>query len=89
MSLLTEDPLVPIGTTARRVALWASDTVTYAYHASVPGLRTGLTLQQPSGSWSQTYDHIGQLRTAVGTGGQSTENLDGQERTSANTPTVS
>jgi hypothetical protein len=33
--------------------------------------------------------HIGQLRTAVGTGGQSTENLDGQERTSANTPTVS
>jgi hypothetical protein len=32
--------------------------------------------------------HIGQLRTAVGTGGQSTENLDGQERTSANTPTV-
>jgi hypothetical protein len=36
-----------------------------------------------------TYDHIGQLRTAVGTGGQSTENLDAQERTSANTPTVS
>jgi RHS repeat-associated protein len=36
-----------------------------------------------------TYDHIGQLRTAVGTGGQSTENLVAQERTSANTPTVS
>jgi len=33
--------------------------------------------------------HIGQLRTVVGTGGQSTENLDDQERTSANTPTVS
>ena len=29
---------------------WASDTVTYAYHASVPRLRSGLTLQQPSGS---------------------------------------
>jgi hypothetical protein len=68
---------------------WASDTVTYAYHASVPGLRTGLTLQQSSGSWSQTFDPVGQLRTAVGTGGQSTENLDAQQRTSANTPTVS
>ena len=47
----------------------------YSYHPSVPHLRTGLTLQQPSGSWSQTSDHIGQLRTVVGTGGQSTENL--------------
>jgi hypothetical protein len=28
--------------------------VTYTYHASVPGLRTVLSLQQPTGSWNQT-----------------------------------
>jgi YD repeat-containing protein len=43
-NLLTEDPP------------WASDTVTYAYHSSVPGLRTSVSLQQPSGSWAQTYN---------------------------------
>jgi len=42
--LLTEDN--PWSTT---------DTMTYSYHASVPHLRTGLTLQQPSGNWSQSY----------------------------------
>ena len=31
---------------------WASDTVAYAY---TQGLRTGLTLSQPAGTWSQTY----------------------------------
>ena len=36
---------------------WTSDTVTYAYHSTVPGLRTSLTAQQPSSSWSQTYGY--------------------------------
>jgi RHS repeat-associated protein len=41
----------------------ASDTVTYGYHATAPGLRTSLTLQQtyPS-SWSQTYAYDGSRR---------------------------
>jgi RHS repeat-associated protein len=33
----------------------ATDTVTYGYHASVPGLRTSLSLQQPTGSWTNGY----------------------------------
>jgi len=38
---------------------YANDTVSYSYHASVPGLRTGLTVQQTGGgAWAQSgsYD---------------------------------
>ena len=36
--------------------LWATDGITNAYHASVPGLKTGLSIQQPPNYyWSQTY----------------------------------
>ncbi|HRY49543.1 MAG TPA: RHS repeat-associated core domain-containing protein [Candidatus Paceibacterota bacterium] len=38
---------------------YANDTVSYSYHASVPGLRTGLTVQQAGrGAWAQSgsYD---------------------------------
>jgi len=57
--------------------LWANDTVSYGYHPTAPRLRTALTVQQPSGSWSQSYgyDLDSQLASAVGTGGESTENL--------------
>jgi YD repeat-containing protein len=50
---------------------WASDTVTYGYHASVPRLRTSVSLQQPSGSWTQTYgyDAAKRLSTVGGTAG--------------------
>jgi RHS repeat-associated protein len=43
-NLLTEDN--PWSTT---------DTVTYGYHASVPGLRTSLSLQQPTSTWTNGY----------------------------------
>jgi YD repeat-containing protein len=53
---------------------WANDTVTYSYHLQVPHLRTGLTLQQPSGSWTQTYgyDAARRLETVGGTSGNYT-----------------
>jgi RHS repeat-associated protein len=38
-------------------APFTSDTVTYTYHSSVPHLRMGLTLQQPSGNWSKVYGY--------------------------------
>ena len=47
---------------------WATDTVTYTYHASVPHLRTGLTLQQPAGSWTQGYGYDGVKRLQTVTG---------------------
>ncbi|HEY5912717.1 MAG TPA: RHS repeat-associated core domain-containing protein [Verrucomicrobiae bacterium] len=37
--------------------IWAKDTVTNAYHASVPRLRTGLTLAQPALFWAQSYGY--------------------------------
>ncbi len=50
---------------------WASDTVTSSYHATAPRLRTGLTVQQPSGSWAHTYgyDAARRLRTITGPAG--------------------
>jgi hypothetical protein len=37
---------------------WANDTVSYTYHATVHGLRTGLSIQQPAASFAVTnvYD---------------------------------
>lgn len=57
--LLTED------------APWANDTVTYGYHANVPHLRTSLSLQQPTGSWSETfgYDAARRLQTVTSPAG--------------------
>jgi RHS repeat-associated protein len=41
---------------------WSSDTVTYGYHASVPHLRTSLSLQQASGSWTNGFSYDGAHR---------------------------
>ncbi|MHB8521579.1 MAG: RHS repeat-associated core domain-containing protein [Limisphaerales bacterium] len=50
---------------------WPNDTVSYSYHASVPHLRVGLTLQQPSGNWSQVYgyDSGDRLKTVTSSAG--------------------
>jgi hypothetical protein len=50
---------------------FASDTVTYGYSASVPHLRTSLTLQQPTGNWSQTYtnDALRRMRSVTSPAG--------------------
>jgi YD repeat-containing protein len=42
---------------ASEYGLWSYDTVTYSYDSNVPHLRTGLTVSQPAGSWSQTYHY--------------------------------
>lgn len=34
---------------------WASNTVTWGYTNSVPGLLSSLNIQQPAGSWTQSY----------------------------------
>jgi YD repeat-containing protein len=34
-----------------------SEVIGYTYDPNVPHLRTGLTVSQPSGSWSQTYHY--------------------------------
>ena len=41
---------------------WATDRVTYVHHASAPHLRTGFTLQQPAGTWTQTWNYDGAHR---------------------------
>jgi YD repeat-containing protein len=43
-----------IGQLAGENGPWANDTVAYTYSQ---GLRTALSLSQPSGSWSQTYNY--------------------------------
>lgn len=50
---------------------WNNDTITYGYHANVPHLRTSLSLQQPSGTWSQTfgYDSGRRLQTVTSPAG--------------------
>jgi YD repeat-containing protein len=50
---------------------WSSDTVSYTYHSSVPHLRTSLTLQQPSGSFTHSYgyDAARRLQMLGGTAG--------------------
>src|SRR5690606_7941815 len=50
---------------------WASDTITHGYHASVPRLRTSLSLQQPSGAWTNgfTYDAAHRLATLTSRAG--------------------
>jgi RHS repeat-associated protein len=50
---------------------WSSDTVSYTYHSSVPHLRTALSLQQPSGSFthSYSYDAARRLQMLGGTAG--------------------
>jgi YD repeat-containing protein len=45
------------GGLATEVGPWANDTVTYGYNTARE--RNSLTLQQPSGSWSQTYCLLG------------------------------
>ena len=59
------------GHPASESGLWAADTVTASYHATAPGLRTGLTVQQPTGSWSQSYgyDAARRLQTVTGPAG--------------------
>jgi RHS repeat-associated protein len=42
----------PAGQLASEKSPWTNNTVSYTY---VQGLRTALSLSQPSGSWSQTY----------------------------------
>ncbi|HEY5911886.1 MAG TPA: hypothetical protein VJA21_14890, partial [Verrucomicrobiae bacterium] len=37
--------------------IWPNDTVTLGYHATVPRLRTGLTLAQPALTWALTYGY--------------------------------
>jgi YD repeat-containing protein len=51
---------------------WANDTVTYGYHTQSPFLRTSLTLQQPAGSWTQSYayDDARRLDTLTSPAGQ-------------------
>ncbi|HEY5909954.1 MAG TPA: RHS repeat-associated core domain-containing protein [Verrucomicrobiae bacterium] len=51
--------------------IWANDTVTNTYHASVPRLRTGLTLKQPALTWSQSYafDAADRLQTITSPAG--------------------
>jgi YD repeat-containing protein len=58
---------------------WASDTVTHSYHASVPRLRTALTVQQPSGNWAQshTYQPSKRLATIVSPAGTFTYTYKG------------
>ena len=53
--------------------------MTSSYHASVPRLRTGLSVQQPSGSWSQTYgyDAARRLQTVGGPAGTFTYTYKG------------
>jgi hypothetical protein len=53
---------------------WASDTVGYTYHATVHGLRTGLSIQQPTASFAVTNAYDGAKRltnvaTAAGSHG--------------------
>jgi hypothetical protein len=45
--------------------------VTFSYHASVPGVRTGFTLQQPTGSWAvtETPDAAKRLASVVSPAG--------------------
>jgi len=59
--------------------LWANDTVSYGYHPSAPRLRTALTVQQPSGSWSQSYgyDAAHRLQTVTSSAGGFTYNYSG------------
>src|SRR5206468_264141 len=51
---------------------WASDTVTYTYNNT--RLRSGLTLQQPSGSWTNgfSYDAARRLSTVTSPAGSFT-----------------
>lgn len=50
---------------------WANDTVTYSYHATVGNLRTGLSLQQPTGTWAvtETPDTAKRLASVVSPAG--------------------
>jgi YD repeat-containing protein len=50
---------------------WASDTVSYTYHSGVPRLRTGLSLAQPSGAWTNGYgyDAAGRLTNVTSLAG--------------------
>jgi len=59
--------------------LWANDTVSYGYHPSVPRLRTALSVQQPSGSWSQSfgYDAACRLQSVSSPAGGFTYNYSG------------
>jgi YD repeat-containing protein len=59
--------------------LWASDGVTNTYHATVPGLRTGLSVAQPSSYWSQTfgYDAARRLTNIVSPAGTFTYTYKG------------
>ncbi len=59
------------GNLASEGGLWPNDTVSYAYHATSPRLRTGLTVRQPSGTWSHSfgYDAARRLRTLTGPAG--------------------
>jgi len=58
---------------------WPTDTVSYGYHPSAPRLRTALTVQQPSGSWSQSYgyDAAHRLQTVTSSAGGFTYNYSG------------
>jgi RHS repeat-associated protein len=47
----------PGGNLWKEILPWASHAITHTYHPSVPRLRTGLTVQQPTGNWSQSFGY--------------------------------
>ncbi|MCL5096872.1 MAG: hypothetical protein M1608_04975, partial [Candidatus Omnitrophica bacterium] len=60
-------------------APWTYSKVTYGYHASVPHLRTSLSLQQPTGNWTESYtpDASGRLETLSSSAGDFTYTYHG------------
>jgi RHS repeat-associated protein len=58
---------------------WASDTATFTYDSNVPHLRLGLSLQQPSGSWTNgfSYDYAGRLTSVTAPAGTFTYTYNG------------
>ncbi|MEW6160412.1 MAG: hypothetical protein AB1813_23505, partial [Verrucomicrobiota bacterium] len=69
---------------------WVNDTVSFSYHASVPRLRTGLSLEQPTSPvsyWSQTFAYDGARRLQIGTSPAGTFTYDYfDEATQATSP---
>jgi RHS repeat-associated protein len=69
----------PGGNLWKEILPWASHAITHTYHPSVPRPRTGLTVQQPTGNWSQSfgYDAARRLQTVGGTSGTFTYTYKG------------
>ncbi|MCP5527112.1 MAG: hypothetical protein H7A47_09945 [Verrucomicrobiales bacterium] len=57
----------PGGRLNSKAGPWTAATVSWGYANTVPGRRASLTLQQPSGPWSQTYTwhKVGRLTNLV------------------------